>query len=43
VQAAAPAPAPAVVAAAKPRVAPPAPNTVPVIELDRIEGGSSRR
>ncbi|HWT05547.1 MAG TPA: RcpC/CpaB family pilus assembly protein, partial [Xanthomonadales bacterium] len=39
---AAPAPAPAVVAAVKPRAAP-ATNVVPVIELDRIEGGHSRR
>ncbi|HEY0381970.1 MAG TPA: Flp pilus assembly protein CpaB [Candidatus Elarobacter sp.] len=35
--------APPVVAAAKPRPAAPAPNVVPVIELDRIEGGSPRR
>jgi pilus assembly protein CpaB len=40
--AAAPA-APPVVAAAKPRAAAPQPNVVPVIELDRIEGGSPRR
>ena len=38
----APAPAP-VVAAVKPRPAAPAPNVVPVIELDRIEGGTSHR
>ncbi len=41
-QAPAPAPAP-VVAAVKPRPAAPAPNVVPVIELDRIEGGASHR
>jgi pilus assembly protein CpaB len=42
--AAAPPPAaPPVVAAVKPRVAPPASNVVPVIELDRIEGGAPHR
>jgi Flp pilus assembly protein CpaB len=34
---------PPVVAAVKPRAAAPAPNAVQVIELDRIEGGTSRR
>ena len=42
-QAQPPAPAaPPVVAAVKPRAVPPS-NVVPVIELDRIEGGTSRR